>query len=95
MRSNISAQSCASVPPAPAWMSRNALCESILPANMRRNSSSSSSLVTVCDLADDVAERARVLFLARELVELAGFVERLLDAVQRRDDGLELGALAA
>ena len=31
----------------------------------------------------------------RELVELAGFVERLLDAVQRRDDGLELGALAA
>ena len=28
-------------------------------------------------------------------MELAGFVERLLDAVQRRDDGLELGALAA
>ena len=36
-----------------------------------------------------------VLLFARELVELAGFVERLLDAVQRRDDGLELGALAA
>ena len=48
-----------------------------------------------CDLADDVGERARVLLLARELVQLAGFVERLLDAVQRRDDGLELGALAA
>jgi hypothetical protein len=47
------------------------------------------------DLADDVAERAGVFFLARELVQLAGFVERLLDAVQSRDDGFELGALAA
>jgi hypothetical protein len=49
----------------------------------------------VADLANDVTERARVLFLARELVKLAGFVEGLVDAVQRRDDGLELGALAA
>jgi hypothetical protein len=48
----------------------------------------------VFDLADDVAERARVFFLAGKLVQLAGFVERLLDAVQRRDDGFELGALA-
>jgi hypothetical protein len=48
----------------------------------------------VLDLADDVAERARVFFLASELVQLAGLVERLLDAVQRRDDGFELGALA-
>src|SRR6188508_3193453 len=47
MRSSICAQSCASVPPAPAWMSRNALCESISPRNMRLNSSlrtSTSSL---------------------------------------------------
>ncbi len=38
MRRSIAAQSCASVPPAPAWMSRNALCESISPGNMRLNS---------------------------------------------------------
>jgi hypothetical protein len=49
----------------------------------------------VLDLAYDVAEGAGVVFLARELVQLAGFVERLLDAVQRSDDGFELGALAA
>jgi hypothetical protein len=28
-------------------------------------------------------------------MQLAGLAERFLDAVQRRDDGLELGALAA
>src|SRR5882672_5591560 len=39
MRMSICAQSCASVPPAPAWMSRNALCASISPGNMRANSS--------------------------------------------------------
>jgi hypothetical protein len=49
----------------------------------------------VLDLPHDVAERARVVFLARKLVQLAGFVERLLDAVQSCDDGFELGALAA
>ena len=49
----------------------------------------------VLDLTDDIVERARVFFLARELVELAGLVERLLDAVQRPDDGFELGALSA
>jgi hypothetical protein len=46
-------------------------------------------------LADDVVERARVLLLGRELVQLAGFVERLFDAIQRRDDGFQLGALAS
>ena len=43
MRSSISAQSCASVPPAPAWMSTKALFASILPENMRWNSSFSTS----------------------------------------------------
>jgi hypothetical protein len=46
-------------------------------------------------LANDVAERAGIVFLARELVQLARFVERLLDAAQSGDDGFELGALAA
>jgi hypothetical protein len=49
----------------------------------------------VLDLTRQVAERALVLFLTRELVQLAGLVERFLDAIQRRDDGFELGALAA
>ena len=47
MRSSIWAQSCASVPPAPAWMSTNALCESISPGNMRWNSSLRTSLSSV------------------------------------------------
>jgi hypothetical protein len=49
----------------------------------------------VRDLADDVAERVGIIFLARELVKLARLVERPLDAVQRGNDGFELGALAA
>jgi hypothetical protein len=47
------------------------------------------------DEIDDVLESALVLLFDGELVELACLVERLLDAVQRRDDGFELGALAA
>jgi hypothetical protein len=46
-------------------------------------------------LPDDVRERPRVLFLERELVKLAGFVEGLRDAIQRGDDGFEIRALAA
>ena len=44
------------------------------------------------NLTDDVVERARILLFGRELVKLAGLVERLLDPIQRRDDGFELGA---
>src|SRR5688572_23594547 len=44
MRSSICAQSWASVPPAPAWMSRKALWESISPRNMRLNSSLRTSV---------------------------------------------------
>jgi hypothetical protein len=47
------------------------------------------------DGIDDVLESAVVLFLGRQLAELAGLVERLLDAIQSGDDSLELGALAA
>ena len=42
IRRIISAQSWASVPPAPDWMSRNALLLSSSPENMRRNSSPST-----------------------------------------------------
>jgi hypothetical protein len=46
-------------------------------------------------LTHDVAEGALVLFFAGEIVELGRLVQRLRDAVQRRDDDLELGTLAA
>src|SRR6188768_3195152 len=55
MRSSICAQSWASVPPAPAWMSRKALCESISPRNMRLNSSLRTSASSLA------ARRARSL----------------------------------
>jgi hypothetical protein len=38
-------------------------------------------------LTGDVAERARVLFFAREVVQLPGLVQRFLDAVKSSDDG--------
>jgi hypothetical protein len=47
------------------------------------------------DLTDDVVQGAVVRLFAGELRELGGFVERLVDAAERRNDGLELGALAA
>jgi hypothetical protein len=45
-------------------------------------------------LADHVVQRALVGFLARELGQLRGFVERLVDAAERPDDGFELRAFA-
>jgi hypothetical protein len=45
-------------------------------------------------LTDHVVQRALVGFLASELRELGGLVERPVDAAQRRNDGLELRAFA-
>ena len=66
MRSSICAQSWASVPPAPAWMSRNALCESIWPGNMRLNSScltsrssTATSRSTACAVDSSFSSTAR------------------------------------
>jgi hypothetical protein len=47
------------------------------------------------DLTDQIRERRRVALLARELVQLGGFLERLADAPERADDGLERCALAS
>ena len=44
IRSSISAQSCASVPPDPAWISTKALQASISPENIRRNSRPTTSV---------------------------------------------------
>jgi hypothetical protein len=45
-------------------------------------------------LTDHVVQRALVGFLAGELGELGGLVERPVDAAERRDDCFELGAFA-
>jgi hypothetical protein len=45
-------------------------------------------------LTDHVVQRALVGFLARELRELRGLIERPVDATQRSDNAFELGALA-
>jgi len=58
MRSSICAQSCASVPPAPAWMSRKAPRGSISPGNMRESSSlrtRSSSFVVSLTISENPA----------------------------------------
>ncbi|CFN77576.1 Uncharacterised protein [Bordetella pertussis] len=57
-RSSIEAQSCASVPPAPAWMSTKQFSGSAGLANMRRNSSVSSfswKRSASCSMASSVA----------------------------------------
>jgi hypothetical protein len=59
------------------------------PAELERLDLSGQALY----LTDDVLQRALVGFLARELRELRGLVERLVDAAERRDDGFELRAL--
>ena len=59
MRSSIAAQSCASVPPAPAWMSMKQLRGSIGLLNIRRNSSSAtvfSSLAASASIATQAVE---------------------------------------
>src|SRR5882724_988638 len=58
MRSSIEAQSCASVPPEPAWMSTKQLFASSGLENMRRNSSVATSLASLStseEIPDSVA----------------------------------------
>jgi hypothetical protein len=93
MRSSISAQSCASVPPAPAWMSTNALAESILPENMRWNSS-----LPTWPRAWPRRNRVDGVFVAiggGHFQQLAGIGEPARHAVDAADDGVEAGAFAA
>src|SRR5688572_12196651 len=64
MRSSIDAQSCASVPPAPAWMSMKQLFGSSGLENMRRNSSVPTSFSSFCT-SIKILERVASSFSAR------------------------------
>ena len=95
MRSSISAQSCASVPPAPAWMSTKAECESILPENMRWNSSLLDAARVALDVGDDGVGGVLVVFHLGQVEQFVGAVQafgQLADAV---DDLFQQRALAA
>jgi hypothetical protein len=82
MRSSIAAQSCASVPPAPAWMSRKQLSGSAGLLNMRRNSSAGDFLLDAVDVGEDRLQRLVVAFLARHGEQLAGVAQAVADAVR-------------
>ena len=94
MRSSICAQSCASVPPAPAWMSRKALCESISPRNMRLSSRWRTSLSRRSRVALDVARGRLVVLRLGQLEQLRGVRDALGGAVDLADRAGEARALA-
>ena len=95
MRSSIAAQSCASVPPAPAWMSRNALCESILPGNMRWNSSRSHLGGEARRIGFDLAGGLEIALFRGHLQELARVAQAARQLIETVDDLFELGAFLA
>ena len=72
MRSSICAQSCASVPPAPAWMSRKALCESISPREHALELEVTHLALQALRVALDVARRRFVVFRFGQLEQLRG-----------------------
>ena len=86
MRSSICAQSCASVPPAPAWMSRNALCESISPRNMRLNSSCARRASSAATSRSMSARRRLRRSLRARSSSSPASVKPVGDAVERRCD---------
>ncbi len=71
MRSSISAQSCASVPPAPGWIVTMALPGSCSPPSMRCSSSRCSASSISLQLAAASAARVRVAFGGQLEVDLA------------------------
>jgi hypothetical protein len=74
-RSSMLAQSQASVPPAPAWMSMKQLLGSAGLLNMRRNSRSATSLLRLVEVAFDRGQGVLVVFVARQLEQVAGIAE--------------------
>jgi hypothetical protein len=72
MRSSIAAQSCASVPPAPAWISRKQGLGSSGLLNMRRNSSRRRPLPAGATSASTAEQGVLVVvFLARHREQFA------------------------
>ncbi len=90
MRSSIAAQSCASVPPLPAWMSIKQAFGSIGLWNIRRNSRSSTVAGDARGVAFQRGERRVVLLAPRQLEQLGRVLERPVDPAQAVDDHLQL-----
>ena len=92
MRSSIDAQSCASVPPVPAWMSMKQLFGSSGLGNIRRNSRSA----TVAASAGDVVARPRRASRRRLRARASSNSSRrcragaVSSSAQRADDAVEL-----
>ena len=72
-----------------------ALCESILPGNMRWNSSFLTSLLERADVALDSLRGGLVVLLDGHVEQLAGLLQAVGDAIERADDLLQARALAA
>ena len=95
MRSSICAQSCASVPPAPAWMSRNALCESISPGNMRLKLEVAHRGLERAVHRRSMSRAARLVALGLgQLEQLSSVVDRLGGAIDLPDLRRQASALA-
>ncbi len=89
MRSSICAQSCASVPPAPAWMSRNAPRGSISPGNMRDSSSlrtRSSSFAVSLTISENPASSTSA---STSVKKLRGVRQAAAKLVEFGDRGFE------
>jgi hypothetical protein len=88
-RRSMLAQSQASVPPAPAWMSMKQLLGSAGLANMRREFEVGDELLHRVKVGLDRLQRGFVVLFARHLEKLAGVDQRGADAGQRADHGFE------
>ena len=95
MRSSISAQSWASVPPAPAWTSTNALPASCAPAEHALEFEALDFLARRVHVAADLGDRRLVLLGLGQLEQVGRVVEAAVDALELAHHRLELGALPA
>ena len=93
MRRSISAQSQASVPPAPAWMVRKTLQWSLGPPSIDRSSNASKSASACFDrVADLVVELVGLRLLGQldRRREVVGLLDQLLEWLEHRVERLQL-----
>ena len=89
MRSSIAAQSCASVPPEPDWMSTKQLFGSSALENMRRNSMLAMSFSAARQVSGHADQRGIVGLGARHLEQFARIAQLAVEQQQVADDALQ------
>ena len=94
MRTIISAQSWASVPPSLAWISQTASCSSCSPVKSERSSSASSSAAEAGDHRLELGRHRVVALLDGQLVQGLGVGQAGCEPVQQVDVVLDLAVLA-